>query len=221
MRYDVEEMRRLEEVTESDYWEMLRCSQRDFGKLINRTGAHVNQLGLMGVVSRNCYGNVKVLASFLSYWREYLPPWEQAGLIASAVAEVESIARVKKSSALYEPRELGKAIRAAELLRLKCELLLRMLDGLPVALMAAFEKARRRVERLSRRQEQARRRLQSLIAKDKSPQVVKAVMTMRYIECRKFVDIAVKVKKSLRQVYRYHRRGLMALQRKVDLKVCT
>ena len=215
MKYDVLEMRALLEagtVDEQEYLEMLRCSQRDFGRLIDRTGAFVNLLNKLGVASCNFRGNVEVLATFISYWRGYLSPWEQSALIASAVADVENFARVKTTTPLMAPRELGAAIREAELTRLKCELLLRQIDGLPLELMAALDTACRRVDNLRRRQRQAQRQLQSMFEAASLPLPVMATMRLRYIACKKFVAIAEELGKSPRQIYRYHRQGLMSLQ---------
>lgn len=215
MRYDVLEMRELLEagaVDEADYWAMLRCSQREFGRLINRSGACVNLLEKMGVVSCNFRGNVEVLETFVSYWQEYLPPSEQSALIASAVADVENFAQVETTTLLMTPRELDVEIRAAELTRLKCELLLRMIDGLPLELMAAFDTACRRLQNLRDRQRRARRRLRALLSTAELPPMIRAVLIARYVACKKFVAIAQELGKSPRQIYRYHRQGLMALQ---------
>ena len=215
MRYDASEMRELLEagaVDETDYWAMLRCSQRDFGRLIDRSGAFVNLLEKLGVVSCNFRGNVEVLTAFTFYWRGYLQPREQSALIASAVADVENFAQVKTTTPLMAPRELGAAIRAAELTRLKCELLLRQIDGLPLELMAAFDTACRRVDNLRDRQRQARQRLQSIFDAANLPPPVMATMRLRYIACRRFVAIAEELGKSPRQIYRYHRQGLTSVK---------
>ena len=208
MRYDVLEMQELLEagaVDEHDYWAMLRCSQRDFGRLIDRSGAFVNLLEKLGVVSFNFRGNVEVLTAFTFYWRGYLQPREQSALIASAVAD-------ETTTPLMAPRELGAAIRAAELTRLKCELLLRQIDGLPLELMAAFDTACRRVDNLRDRQRQARQRLQSIFDAANLPPPVMATMRLRYIACRRFVAIAEELGKSPRQIYRYHRQGLTSVK---------
>lgn len=214
MRYDVLEMQELlaaGTVDEHDYWAMLRCSQRDFARLINRTGASVNLLEKIGVASFNFRGNVEVLATFVLYWR-YLQPSEQSALIASAVADVENFAQVKTTTPLMAPRELGAAIREAEITRLKCELLLRQIDGLPLELMAAFDTACRRVDNLRDCQRQARQRLQALLTAAELPPMIRAVLIARYVDCKKFVAIAEELGKSPRQIYRYHQQGRMSVK---------
>lgn len=213
MKYDLAEMHALKNsgaVDESDFWAMLRSSQRDFGRLINRSGAFVNELAREGVVLTNRRGNVRVAESFRRYW-QFLPPWERKALIASAMTAVATAETFKPPSPLTATLELSRAIRQAQFHVLKIELLLRMIDGAPTDLLAAFEAARRYVHNLQRRQQRARRRLREELASADLPAPLKETIRLRYAEMKKIEEVARALGKSRRQIFRYLKAGKAAL----------
>ncbi len=213
MRYDLVAMLALKnsgEISESDFWAMLRCSQRDFGRLINRSGAFVNELAREGVVLTNRLGNVHVLNSFRRYW-QFLAPLEKKALVVSAMDAVSTDEPFKPTAPLTAVLEFERAIRTAQFRSLKCELLLRMIDSAPPELMSAFEDSRRYVHKLQRRQRQARRRLREKLTSANLPAAVLTATLLHYVEMKSIEEVARKLGKSRRQIFRYLKAGKAAL----------
>lgn len=200
-----------DEISESDFWAMLRLSQRQFARIIGMSVAYVNRLVLMGLLILDPRGHVITLRSFQQFWTWYLAPWRQQELIDGAVSGVEEFGRRRKSSSLFAVRDLREEILAAEMVRLRAEITLRFVDGLPLELMAAFDKIKRRIRRLRQRQRQARQELTNHLAASLLPPKVQIVMERRFIDCLPVADIAAEMGLSTRQIFRLQRRGLEML----------
>lgn len=199
------------EISESDFWQMLRSSQRDFARLIGMSAGYVNRLALMGVVTLNPQKHVMTLESFRRFVNWYFPPWRLPELIQGAVTNVEDFKRRRPSSILFACRVLREEILAAELVRLRAEITLRFVDGLPLELLAAFDKIKARIRRLRERQRRARQELSTFLTAASLPPKVLEVMRRRFVDCLQISEIAAEMNLSKRQIYRLQRRGIMSL----------
>lgn len=102
------------EISESDSWQMLRSSQREFARLIGVSVGYVNRLAAMGVLILNPQKQVMTLESFRRFWEWYLAPWRQQELIDGATNGVMT-SRRRQSSILFNCRDLREEILAAEM----------------------------------------------------------------------------------------------------------
>lgn len=201
-----------DEISESDFWAMLRLSQWEFARLIGVSAGYVNRLAAMGVVVLNPQKHVLPLESFRRFVDWYFPPWRFSELIDGAVTGVTTSRRPRRqSSILFNCRDLREEILAAELVRLRAEITLRFVDGLPLELMATFNRIKARIRRLRERQRRARRELSNFLTAASLPPKVQIVMERRFVDCATVAEIAAEMGLSTRQIFRLQRRGLEML----------
>ena len=199
------------EISESDSWQMLRSSQREFARLIGVSVGYVNRLAAMGVLILNPQKHVMTLESFRRFWEWYLAPWRQQELIDGATNGVMTSRRRRQSSILFNCRDLREEILAAEMQRLRAEITLRFVDGLPLELKTAFDRIKARIRRLRERQRRARRELSTFLSAASLPPKVQIVMERRFGDCLPIAEIAVELELSTRQIFRLQRHGLELL----------
>lgn len=186
----------------------MTCTQREFAAIAGISVGYVNRLAKMGVVATNPVGNVLVLASYRQYVQGYFPPWRQHELIEAASIAAESLLqkRYRRGDALGEVRRLDSAARAAELVAMHLELVLRFYDGRPAELIRLHDRVSRRANRLRERQRTAAESLSQQLSI--LPAKIRTVMKARYVDCLQFDEIPDEIGASVRTVYRYHRRGV-------------